>query len=160
MRLRQGLVQLPPETDIVSFVEQDGQAPLAVKAAIRREATTLGTLRDRYTRTHDAAQEKSSLTTAAVHFKHLVTTLGERFPLSELTHASLQQHIDRRTGDGVKPVTIKKELGTFRAAWNWGRRNELVAADWPGRGLVYSKTSETPRSRRGPRSNGRSPPAG
>jgi hypothetical protein len=36
MRLRQGLVELPPETDIVSFVEQDGQEALAAKAANRR----------------------------------------------------------------------------------------------------------------------------
>jgi len=84
------------------------------------------------------------LYTASIHFKHLATTLGETFPLSELTHAALQRHIDRRAKQGIAPVTIKKEISTLRAAWNWGRRNELVDSEWPGRGLVYHKGSEEP----------------
>lgn len=146
MRLKQGLVELPPEVDIVSFVEADGQMPLAVKTANRRETVTLGKLRDRYKAAHGDAQEENTLKTAAIHFKHLVTTLGEGFPLSELSHTHLQQHIDRRAAAGVKAVTTKKELGTFRAAWNWGRLHELTNADWPGRsgGLVFKKSAEKP----------------
>ena len=35
MRLKQGLVELPPETDIVSFVEQGGQAPPGARQLVR-----------------------------------------------------------------------------------------------------------------------------
>ena len=52
MRLKQGLVELPPETDIVSFVEHDGQEPLAEKEATSRVTASLGTLRDQFVATH------------------------------------------------------------------------------------------------------------
>lgn len=144
MRLKQGLVEMPPGVDVLSFVEHDGKAPLAVKASIRRETSTLGALRDRYLAAHEGAQEKNTLQTTEIHFRHIVTTLGEKFPLSELSHASLQSHIDRRAAARIKPVTIRKELSTFRAAWNWGRRAGLVDGEWPGKALVYKKTSEKP----------------
>ena len=144
MRLKQGLVELPAGVDIVSFVEQDGKVVPAAKASSRRASETVGTLRDRYLATHEGAQEEKTLYTTRIHFKHVVTTLGEGFPLSDLTHASLQQHINRRASGKLAPATIKKEIATLRAAWNWGRRNELVEAEWPGRGLVYRKTSEKP----------------
>jgi hypothetical protein len=90
------VIELPPGVDVLSFVEHDGKAPLAVKASIRRETSTLGALRDRYLAAHEGAQEKNTLQTTEIHFRHIVTTLGEIFPLSDLSHASLQSHIDRR----------------------------------------------------------------
>ena len=77
MRLKQGLVELPAGVDIVSFVEQDGKAAPAAKAANRRASETLGTLRERYLATHAGAQEEKTLYTTRIHFKHVVTTLGE-----------------------------------------------------------------------------------
>src|SRR4051794_26391591 len=114
MRLKEGLVELPPEMDIVSFVEHDGQEPLAVKAATRRVTASLGTLRDQFVATHSGTHEAKTLDTTKIHFKHLGATLGETFPLAELTHATLQRHIERRAAAGIKPVTIKKELSSLR----------------------------------------------
>jgi hypothetical protein len=106
MRLKQRLVELPAGVDIVSFVEQDGKAVLAVKTANRRVTATLGTLRERYIDTHDGVLEKkTTLYTTGIHFKHLVTTLGEEFPLSELTHAALQRHVERRAEKKISPTT-------------------------------------------------------
>jgi hypothetical protein len=68
MRLKQGLVELPPETDIVSFVEQGGQATLAVKAATRRVTASLGSLRDQFVATHSGAHEAKTLDTTKTHF--------------------------------------------------------------------------------------------
>ena len=144
MRLKQRLVELPPGTDVVSFVEQDGNPALAVKTAKARQTVTLENLRASYLATQQGAQEKKSLDTASIHFKHLAATLGATFPLAELSHAALQRHIDRRAKRGIAPVTIKKEISTLRAAWNWGRRNKLVEPEWPGGGLVYHKVSEKP----------------
>src|SRR5262245_49346701 len=55
MRLKQRLIELPPGTDIVSFLEQDGKTEVAEKAARHREAANLGTLRERYLATHAGA---------------------------------------------------------------------------------------------------------
>jgi integrase len=101
-------------------------------------------IRDRFLATHAGAHEKNTLYTAGIHFKHLIATLGERFPLAELTQVDLQRHVDRRAADEISPVTIKEEVHGFRAAWNWGRRAGLVAKEWPGTGLVYKKTKEKP----------------
>jgi hypothetical protein len=139
MRLKQGLITIPDGIDIANFVEFDGNPPqpAAVKTATPvAEVITLATLRDRYLTTHDVAHEQNTIKTARIHFKHLVTTYGEQFPLSELTHAALQRHVDRRSQVGVKSVTIKKELATLRSAYNWAQRGGLVTANWPGRGLV------------------------
>ena len=144
MRLKQGLIELPSGIDIVSFVEQDGKPALAVKAANRRTSVTLGELRDRYIATHEGALEGKTLYTNGIHFKHLASTLGEGFPLSDLSHGDLQRHVDRRAAQQINPVTIKKEISTLRAAWNWGGKAGLTGGEWPGRGLVYKKTSEKP----------------
>ena len=124
MRLKQRLIELPAGVDIVSFVEQDGKAAQAAKTANRRVSATLGTLRDRFVATHSGAHESKSLYTTGIHFKHLVSTLGEEFPLSELTHAALQRHIERRAKLGVSPVRVSTIIeddlvtiidGAFRA---------------------------------------------
>ena len=46
-----------------------------------------------------------------------------------LSLADLQRHVDRRAADEISPVTIKKEVHGFRAAWNWGRQVACVPAD-------------------------------
>jgi hypothetical protein len=64
------------------------------------------------------AHEKNTLYNARIHFNHLIATLGDKTPLPELAQADLQRHVDRRSGEGIAPVTIKKEINGFRAAWN------------------------------------------
>jgi hypothetical protein len=70
--------------------------------------------------------ESDSLRTVRIHLGHIAATFGERFPLLSLTSADLQRHITRRAavkragGRRLSPPTIRKELASFRAAWNWG----------------------------------------
>lgn len=73
-----------------------------------------------------------------------MVSLGENFLLEELTQDHLQSHVQRRAGMAIRPVTIKKEIDGFRAAWNWGKRVGIVSKEWPGKGLVYPKTKEKP----------------
>jgi hypothetical protein len=58
----------------------------------------------------------------------------------------LQKHIDRRTDPRdeahVSGITVKKELDTFRSAWNWACRMRMVEGGFPSRGLVYPKGEE------------------
>ena len=146
LRLRQGLLEIPPDVDVVEFVRHDGTPPAkrTVHRAGTRRSGTLGELRDRYLATHEGAHEKSTLYTAGIHFKHLIETLGDDYRLSGLAQADLQKHIDRRSARDVSPVTVKKEVHGLRAAWNWGRAAGMVDGDWPGRGLVYGKTRQKP----------------
>lgn len=146
LRLEQRLIELPPGVDIAEFVRFDGKAPDRGGDSgppVAKDAT-LATLRDRYLTTHAGAHEKTTLRTAGTHFKHLLATLGEKFPLADLATADLQRHIERRAGQGIAPVTIKKEIEGGRAAWNWGRTAGLIAGDWPDGGLVYPKADEPP----------------
>ena len=142
MRLRQNMLQIPRGVSVTDFILHDGRPPLDQDLASRKE-TTLHELREGYVETFaNGAIEKNTLYTAGIHLDHVETTLGKRFILSGLTLAKLQKHIDRRAKDDVAPVTIKKEIDTFRSAWNWGRRMRWVDQPFPSAGLVYSKIDE------------------
>jgi len=145
MRLRQRLITLPPGVDIVDFVANDGKPREPSVRSEVRGRLTLGTLRDRYLDTlANGTIEKSTLGLIGTHFKHLVRTFGEQFALETLTLGDIQKHVDRRARQDIKPVTIKKELTTFRAAWNWATDMGLVTARFPIKGIRYPKTDEKP----------------
>ena len=83
-----------------------------------------------------------------MHLGHFARTLGDGFPLAELALADLQRHVDGRAkeeapGHAARPVTLRKEVATFRAAWNWGGEG-LVGGPFPTKGLVYPKADEKP----------------
>ncbi len=109
MRLKQGLIELPPGIDIAEFVQHDGKPPApATPASASRKTLTLATLRDRYLATRATGREKSTLYTDRIHFKHLVATLGEKLPLEGLSQADLQRHIERRAKLDISATTIRK----------------------------------------------------
>lgn len=141
MRIKQGLLDVPRGVAIADFILFDGKPP--VDPAIQEhKQTTLHELREAYLATHgNGAIESNTLTTARIHLAHIEATLGRKFLLSGLTLGRLQEHIERRQGD-VSPVTIKKELDTFRSAWNWALRMKWVDQAFPAKGLVYPKTDE------------------
>ena len=146
LRLKQNLIVLPPGIGITEFLEHDGNPPERTSALVGNNSgnTELGFLRDRYLAVHVNALEKNTLYTARIHFDHMVTTLGEKFLLDHLSQDDLQLHVQRRSSMDIAPVTIKKEINGFRAAWNWGKRVGLISKEWPGKGLVYPKTKEKP----------------
>jgi hypothetical protein len=149
LRLRQKLIAVPAGVSIEEFPQQDGHVrrPEGVRAA---EAVTLAALAEKYLATHSGgAMEVGSLRTVAMHLGHLRGTLGDKFPVQELTLADLQRHVDGRRrkkyrGKSLSPVTLRKEVASFRAAWNWGAPMGLVKGAFPGRGLVYPKGDEKP----------------
>lgn len=61
-----------------------------------------------------------------------------------MTLGDLQRYADARGRKDKSPVTVRKEVQTFRAAWNWARRMGLVEKEFPGRGIVYRKGREKP----------------
>jgi integrase len=146
--IARGRVVLPPGTDITDFVRRDGRPlePDPAPAAL----VTFRQLKDRYLETHRAgAMESNSLETARMHLGHFERTLGARFPLPSLTLADVQRHVTGRSrkqyrGRPLSPVTLRKEVASFRAAWNWGVLNGLTEGPFPSRGVVYPKADEKP----------------
>jgi len=147
MRLKQRLVQLPEGVDIVTFVEFDGDPPTTPAGIpiLPRQAVTVSQLKDRYMATHgNGTIEANSLETAGLHLRHFCRFLGDSFLLPELALGTLQEYVNKRGGDGVSPVTIHKEVASFRAAWNWGAPMDLTHGNFPSKGLRYPKTEEKP----------------
>ena len=151
IRLGQGLIELPPGVGIVEFVRQDGKVILTKDGAVTPAAKlTLGSLRDRYLETHgNGTLEERTLDGIRLHFKHLVAALGEAFPISDLALSDLQAYVDRRAkAKGIRgklsPATIRKEIVTLRATWNWGVKMGLVSGKFPNGGLRYPKKDAKP----------------
>jgi integrase len=147
MRLKQRLVVLPVGTDIVSFIEHDGTPPDTgpTLADAPRQVITVGLLRDRYLITHgNGTIEANSLDTCKLHLRHFCRILGDGFPLGELSLSKLQDYVSNRAKAKVAPVTIRKEMATLRAAWNWAEPMGLTSGKFPSRGLRYPKADEKP----------------
>jgi hypothetical protein len=148
LRLDQGLLELPEGADLLTFVLSDGQR---AEKPVVAPTLSLQELLDRYTAAHaGGALEANSLATVAMHLRHFRETLGKRFPIPSLATADLQRHVDRRAkergirGQLLSPVTLRKEVASLRAAWNWAAQVGLLKGPFPNRGLCFPKTDEKP----------------
>jgi integrase len=147
MRLKQRLLVLPDGTDIVTFIEHDGKPPDIgpTLADAPRQAVTLGHLKDRYLTTHaNGTIEANSLDTCKLHLRHFCRVLGDGYPLGELSLGRLQEYVNERAKAKLSTATIRKEIATLRAAWNWGEPMGLTEGKFPNRGLRYPKADEKP----------------
>jgi integrase len=149
--VEEGSIRIPAGVTVVSFVRKR-LATLNRESEDTPEPTpqsstgsTLAFLRDRYVVTHsNGTIEDNSLATARLHFTHFCRDLGDGLPLRELTLSRLQDYVNARAKKGISPVTIRKELGTLRAAWNWGTPMGLTSGPFPMKGLRYPKATEKP----------------
>jgi integrase len=148
LRLKQKLISLPPGVGIDEFILSGGKTPEQPVPVVER--TSFATIKQKYLNTHrNGAMEANSLQTVEMHLNHVERTLGGKFPLQSLTLADLQRHVNRRReksyrGKKLSPVTLRKEMATFRAAWNWATHMGMVKGPFPSRGVVYPKTDEKP----------------
>ena len=94
--------------------------------------------------------EENSLQTVEMHLRHFSDTLGAAFDINQLKQENLQAHIDRRAKKKgfhkrkLSPVTLRKEMASFRAMWNWGVKAGQLTGPFPNQGLVFPKTEEKP----------------
>ena len=149
-RLEQNLLELPPGADVLTFVLSDGKQ---AEKPSQQQVVTLQDLIDRYTSACSVgAMEENSLETTKMHLRHFVATFGKGFAIGGLRLADLQRHVERRAKKrGIRqrllsPTTIRKEVATLRAAWNWGAQAGLLTGPFPHRGLKYPKTTEKHKS--------------
>jgi integrase len=138
--LERGRLTLPEGVALGDFVAAGGKVPVV---SARPETTTARQLVDHYLATHaNGTIEENSLGTAKSHLNQFIASVGERFRIQCLTLLDLQEHIDRRRKKGVSPVTLKKEVASIRACWNWAVLGGLLKGTFPGRGLRFPKEEE------------------
>jgi integrase len=145
MRFKQRLITIPDGCDITTFVQHDGKPPnLPTLPDNKRQAVTLAMLRDRYMDTHNnGTVEANTQYTRTIHFKHLGRVLGDGLILGDVSVTTLQEYINKRSKD-ISATTVRKELATFRAAWNWGELTKLTTGRFPNKGLRFPKIAEKP----------------
>ncbi|MHB1423789.1 MAG: tyrosine-type recombinase/integrase [Gemmataceae bacterium] len=147
MRVEQNLLPFLEGADIIEFLKHDGRPP-EEHAPDPQAPLTLAQLNEKYLETYkQGAMEESSLRTVRMHLRHFEGTFGERFTIRQLTLADLQRHVSERAkkkyrGKRLSTVTLKKEVDSLRAVWNWATLNGLVSGPFPSRGLVYPKADE------------------
>jgi len=148
--LEQGYRKLPQETDLIAFLRGGGKVTQEPPPIKPEDRLTLGKLRDKYVGVLSiGTMEQNSLYTVKIHFKHLVTTLGETFSVESLSLDDLQQHVERRhrkkyRGKPLSPATLRKEIATFRACWNWAVDGGLLNRKFPNKNLKFPKDDEKP----------------
>jgi integrase len=117
-----------------------------------RKTLNLGGLFDAYLQSlPEDALEDSTLRGLAIHRRHLERHLGVRFRIQQLRQSDLQEYIAKRSrekgirGNKLSATTIKKEVATLRAVWNWALAAQQLTGPFPSRGLKYPITKQKPR---------------
>jgi integrase len=143
--IQRGRLQVPPEVAPEDFVAAGGKVPVI---SARPEVVTARQLFDHYLTTHaNGTIEANSLGTIRGHLHKVTETLGERFRIQNLSLLDLQAHVDRRGKKGIAPVTMKKEVASLRACWNWAVQAQLLKGTFPNKGLRFPKEEEKERFR-------------
>ncbi len=146
--IEQGDLVVPEDVDILDFL-LEAKSKVVVKTAA--STTTLIEIAERYlAATPVGTLEAETLRIIRLHLRHHLKVLGPNFCLDRLRFADLQKYVDARSKDagrGGRPlscVTIRKEIATLSAIWNWAVKMELVRGAFPNRGLRYQKSTEKP----------------
>jgi len=138
--IERGRLTVPEGVMLEEFVAAGGKIPVI---SARPETVAVRQLFDHYLRTHaNGTIEDNSLGTRRTHFNQFVRTVGERFRFQSLTFLTLREHIERRRKQGIFPSTLKQEVASVRACWNWAVLAGLLKGVFPGKGLRFPKEDE------------------
>lgn len=146
--VERGRLEIPPDADIASFLLSDGK--IGKKPVATKSMTLEGLITAYKDQLPQDSLESNTLGTMETHLKHIRRIMKPKPPANSLTQTHLQQYVEKRSGEKgrrggrVSAVTIRKELATLRAIWNWGRRSGDVTVVFPMHGLKYPKTTEKP----------------
>jgi len=129
-------------------------AKLAQKLTVKK-TIALGELCKAYLeQIPEGALEESTLQSIGIHSQHFNRILGEKTTLRSIRFAELQQYVSARSKepdkrDKISAETIRKELATFGALWNWAYGLEYVSVPFFRKGLVLPKLQDKPPSKHG-----------
>jgi integrase len=142
-----GRVDPPPPAcrDVAQFFLADGRPPTRPAAA---PPTLEAFVREYLAARGNGVMEENSLATVRLHLRHFARVLGARFRLHTLEQSDLEGYVRKRTDPtGRRPVsgvTVRKEVASLRAAWNWAAAKKYVSGPFPNDELRYPKTDEKP----------------
>ena len=140
-----GRILIPEDADPVTFLLTDGKIHELAKL---EDIRTLKELFDAYLAAlPEGAKEETTLEGEAIHRRHLLRILKQRFVLRTMSQGILQGYINQRLeesyrGKTIRPATIKKEITTLRLVWNWGKDEGILVTGLPTRRLSYPKVDE------------------
>ena len=144
-----GRLRIPDDADIITFLLSDGEINRNQfqKSVLR----TLKQFTDAFLKSIPKLSiENNTLRCVKIHLSHLKRIFGSSLLIRNLTLEHLQAYVDRRSseksnrGKSISTVTIKKEIATFRAMWNWARHAGHLNKAFPANGLRYPKATEKP----------------
>lgn len=136
--LQRGRLEIPKGADVISFLLSNGKVTTKEAAAA---SLKLSELFDKYFGSlPEGSLEESTLYTMGIHRNTLTGFFGGSALAEGLV---IQDFINARAEESISPVTIKKEIGTLRTVWNFGKQNKLISDDFP-RGLRFPKGQEKP----------------
>jgi len=134
-----GRLPIPDGADIPTFLLSDGK--LNGKPTLPATLTLAKLFQGYLEHLPDGMMESNSLYTAKIHMAHFERVLGKAFPIKWLTLDDLQGYVQQRGKEKgrrqgkVSPTTMRKELTTLSAVWNWARTTRRVEGDFPNKGL-------------------------
>jgi integrase len=146
--LERGRLELPVDADIVTFLLSDGKLARSPQLTIIAPRT-LGEIVERYfAAVGNGSVEANTLATLKLHLGHVQRKFGQKFPLQRMTVNDLQNYVNsrvRRIGEPSNPlstVTLRKELASLRACFNWAVQTGLLVGAFPNKGLRFPKGDE------------------
>src|SRR5262249_33884864 len=134
LRLSQGIIELPQGVSIEEFLLSEGKARPRAEAEAKKAdgPVPFSEFRDKYLEARSGgSMEANSLATTRMHLKHFERVLGAGFDMRKLALSDLQRHLNSRREAGdprrkqnpsekpISPVTLRLEVSTLKAAWNW-----------------------------------------
>ena len=152
--VKNGYLEVGPGDAVVEFLRRDGKPPVVAPAAGTPKAPahpklTLAALHAAYDAAHRGSLGDNTLAEIKSHFKHLRATLGDDFAVESLELADLQRHVKRRETmknakkKPVSPVTVQKDLLSFRVAWRWAAEGKLLTGAFPRlKSVRFGRTEE------------------
>jgi integrase len=146
--LERGRLELPADADIATFLLSDGKLTTSPKS-LTVVNETLRSIADRYLAAiGNGSVEANSLETLQMHINHFCRKFGEGFILQKLTTSQLQDYLNtrvRRKGKSSVPlsaVTLRKEISSLRACFNWAEQTGVITGRFPNRGLRFPKGTD------------------
>ncbi len=139
--VEQGRIELPESVDVPTFLLSDGK--LATKTTCN-EAKLSKLFEGYFGSLPEGNLEPGTIAMMQTHRGHLERHFGKYRVMKLLTFNDLQGYINKRAkDDGIRgrklhASTIKKEINTLRAVWNWASvANEIPQVEYPSKGLRY-----------------------
>ncbi|MDP1796583.1 MAG: tyrosine-type recombinase/integrase [Planctomycetaceae bacterium] len=148
--IEQSDLTVPADADLLDFL-LEAKPKVSVSTISQPKSATLTEIAERYLAANPVGTlEAETLRIIRLHVRHLLKVLKPSFCLDCLRFADLQAYVDARSKDAgrggrtLSCVTIRKEIATLSAIWNWAIKMELVRGAFPNRGLRYQKSTEKP----------------